>query len=134
MKPNLFLIALAGILRAQPAAIVPPATPQISISVNSARDVDVYSGWPLIVRATLMHSLRLAKYGNQPPLTIAPPGQSWADAIQLTAVNSSGQSASWPLSLVAEPPDSALMLPNRSYVMVAWQMGGDAVSALAPDR
>jgi len=132
MRGGLILIALAAGLRAQTHTTQPAAAPEISISADGARDLDLYSGWPLIVRATLMHSRRLAKFGDQPPLRIAPPGQSWTDAIQLSAVSTSGASASWPLTLVGSPPDPALTLPNRSYIMVVWQMPGDAVSALAP--
>jgi hypothetical protein len=110
----------------------PPAAPELSVSANGARDLDLYAGWPLIVRVSVMHSLRLARFGDQPPLRIAPPGMPWTGAIQFAAVSSSGKPASWPLSLVGTPPDPVLTLPNRSYVMVVWQMPADAVSALAP--
>lgn len=129
MKPSLLLLMwmLTVVSSAQP-----PAAPELSVSANGARDLDLYAGWPLIVRVSVMHSLRLARFGDQPPLRIAPVGMPWTGAIQFAAVSSAGKSASWPLTLVSAPPDPVLTLPNRSYVMVVWQMPADAVSTLPP--
>lgn len=126
MKRNLLLLFFPVWLLAQQAA------PELSISANGSRDLDLYAGWPLIVRGTVLHSLHLARYGDQPPLKIAPAGMAWVDAVQFNVTSDSGQGAAWNLNLVGAPPDPVLTLPNHSYVMATWQMSADAVSGLTP--
>ena len=105
--------------------------PELSISANGSHDVDLYQGWPLIVRATIKNSQRYSGSPNPSPLVIAQSGLSWTDAIQFTVVSSSGQMSQWNFTLVGLPSD--LTLQPRSYVRATWQMSGDAVAALSLD-
>jgi hypothetical protein len=113
--------------------LVQQASPELSLTANGTQDVNLYSGWPLIVHATIMNSLRFNKTGNVPPLVIAPNGAAWTSAIQFTAISSSGQSFQWPLKLVGTPADAALTLQGSSYVRFTLQMAPSDVSSLVPD-
>src|SRR5882762_7444489 len=90
------------------------ATPEISISANSGRDLNLYPGWPLVVHLTIMNSIRHDKT-NATPLVIAPTGAVWTTAISFAAVSSTGQTAQWPLTQVGTASDPMLTLAKKSY-------------------
>ena len=108
------------------------ATPELSITANGGQNFGLYSGWPLIVHATIMNSQRFSNTGNVLPLVIAPKGAAWTSAVQFTAVSTTGQLFQWPLKLIGTAADAALMLQSRSYVRLTFQMSGSDVSALTP--
>jgi Dockerin type I domain len=114
------------------ALLAQQPTPEISISANGSQNVNLYSGWPLIVHGTIMSSLRFTKNVSAAPLVVAPNGSPWTSAIQFTAVSTSGQSFQWPLKLVGTPADLSLTLQANSYVYLVWQMSPSDVSSLPP--
>jgi hypothetical protein len=109
------------------------SAPELSLSVNGKQSINLYSGWPLIVHITIMNSSRFGGSGGAAPLVIAPNGASWTDAIQVTAVSSSGTSSQWPLKLVGTPDSPSLTLPPTSYIRAFWQMSPGDASAIHPD-
>src|SRR5260370_5225808 len=108
------------------------ATPELSITANGGQNFGLYSGWPLIVHATILNSQRFNETGNVLPLVIAPNGTAWTSAIQFAAVSTTGQSFQWPLKLIGTPADATLTLQSRSYVRLTLQMSGSDGSALLP--
>ncbi|HSZ00442.1 MAG TPA: MBG domain-containing protein [Terriglobales bacterium] len=102
----------------QPPAV---AAPEISISANGSNNATVYQGWPLIVSLSILNSTRL-QGASATPLVIAPQTGNWTDAIQFTAVSSSGSSFQWPLKLVGSPASPSLTLQRSSYVRAVWQV------------
>jgi hypothetical protein len=125
MKRLLLFLAFPIALAAQ------QPTPELSLTANGAQDMNLYPGWPMIVHATIMNSLRFTA-GNVPPLVIAPNGAPWTSAIQFTAVDASGQAHEWPLNLIGSPADPALTLAPTSYVSFTMQIAPTDVSSLAP--
>jgi hypothetical protein len=125
MKRLLLLLVFPFALAAQQAA------PELSLTANGAQEINLYRGWPLIVNATIMNSLRF-KSGVATPLVIAPNGGPWTGAIQFTAVDASGQPHQWPLNLIGTPADPALTLAPTSYVRFTVQIAPSDVSSLAP--
>ena len=124
----LFVLLLASfpvaLLAQQPA-------PELSLTANDAQDVNLYSGWPLIVHTTIMNSLRFSD-GTAAQLVIAPNGAAWTSAIQFTVVDASGQAHQWPLNLIGTPADASLTLSGLSYVHFTVQMAPADVSSLTP--
>jgi len=130
MKPAHLVFALllglpTSLLAQQPA-------PDVSVSVNGARDLSLYPGWPLISHVTIMNSQRFNPSVNSGPLVIAPNGEPWTTAVQFTAVSDSGQMFPWPLKLIGTPDIATLTLQSNSYVRVTFQMSGSDVAALLP--
>ncbi len=123
--PSLLLVALPAVLLSQKPA------PEISISAVTASGQNLYSGWPLIVRTTIMNSLRLSNPAGG-PVVIAPSAGPWTSAIHFSAVPSTGQTGTWPLQLIATPATPSLTLDPSSYVIMSWEMSPAQVSALAP--
>lgn len=125
---------IAVLLFAQPAALYgQQAAPELSLSANGGQTVNLYSGWPLILHITIMNSLRFGGSSGSAPLVIAPNGSSWTDAIQFTAVSTSGATTQWPLKLVGTSDNQSLTLPPTSYVRAFWQMSPGDASAIPPD-
>lgn len=107
------------------------ATPDISISANGERSLNLYPGWPLIVHVAIMNSSRHDPTTTA-PLIIAPPGAIWTSTISFAAVSSTGQTVQWPLTLVGTASSPSLTLARSSYVNVTWQMSANSVSSLPP--
>ncbi len=107
------------------------AAPEISISANSARNLSLYPGWPLVVHVTIMNSTR-HDHTSSTPLVIAPSGAAWTSAISFTAVSGTGQTSHWPLTLAGTASAPTLTLARSSYVNATWQMSAPQVSALPP--
>src|SRR5260370_42227916 len=95
------------------------ATPELSITANGGQNFGLYSGWPLIVHATIMNSQRFNNTGNVLPLVIAPNGGAWTSAVQFTAVSRTEQLFQWPLKLLGTPAHGALTPQSRSEVRLA---------------
>jgi hypothetical protein len=130
MKRALIAVLLfvqPGVLHGQQAA------PELSLSANGQQTFNLYLGWPLILHITIMNSTRFGGSGGSAPLVIAPNNSSWTDAIQLTAVSSSGTKVQWPLKLVGTPGSPSLTLPPTSYVRAFWQISPSDVAAIPPD-
>lgn len=132
MKRYLLHVVLFHILAGPLLAQQQPA-PALSITTNGSQNINLYAGWPLIVNATIMNSLRLSSGSSAATLVIAPPNGAWTSAIQLTALSSSGKSFQWPLQLVGTPDSNSLSLSPTSYVRVVWQMSPGDVTAIPPD-
>ena len=130
MKRAFIIAALAlstpVILRAQ------QPMPDLSITANDTQELNLYSGWPLIVHETIMNSSRFPNNGTPTELLISPTGAPWTSAIQFTAIDASGQAHVWPLNLIGTPGDAALTLAPTSYVRFTVQMAPTDVSSLAP--
>lgn len=123
MTPPILLLLAAVVLSGQPA-------PELSLSANSAREVDLPRGWPLLVRLVVLHSQRFG-YAEVPPLRLAPAGMTWADAIQLpVGMAGSTETAAWDLRLAAPPDDAVLSLPSRRTASVTWRMSPVETAAL----
>ncbi len=123
MKTILAGLFEAALLAAQPA-------PQLSISVNGGRTVDVPRGWPVVVRMAILHSQHLT-HGDVSPLRLAPPGISWADAIAFD-VTLKDKTVAWDLKLAAPPDDQTLVLDGRAVAECVWRMSPDATAVLQP--
>jgi hypothetical protein len=130
LKPFAFFVLLFVVF--PPVLLAQQPAPELSITANDAQHINLYSGWPLLVHATIMNSRRFDKSANVPPLVIAPNGAAWTTSIQFTALDASGQAHEWPLHLIGTPADASLTLVGPSYVRFTSQMSPTDVSSLAP--
>jgi hypothetical protein len=122
---SILLFALAS------AALAQQPAPQLSLSANSARVLHLPKGWPLLARVVVLHSQRFSRAAGVPPLRLAPPALTWADAIAIQATRTDGgDTAPWDLQLSVPPEDPVLLLPNRSSVNAVWRMSSDATAVL----
>jgi hypothetical protein len=128
MKLPLWPLLLAGVLPA--GLLCQQPAPEISISAVTAPGQNLYSGWPLMVRTTILSSVRSNPAAGS--LLIAPGTGTWASAIQFSALSSAGKTSTWPLQLIATPATPSLTLSPTSYVIMTWEMSPAQVTALAP--
>src|SRR5260370_38147141 len=108
------------------------ATPELSITANGGQNFGLYSGWPLIVHATIMNSQRFNNTGNVLPLVIAPNGGAWTRAVQFTVVSRKEQLFQWPLKLIWRPADAAIPLQIRGHIRPTFLCKGRDVPDSAP--
>ncbi|MCL5744275.1 MAG: hypothetical protein M1541_10180 [Acidobacteria bacterium] len=113
-----------------PVAAQQPA-PNLQISVNGGREVEVVKGWPLVVRGIIAHSDRRRATDSTPPLRLAPPGTTWTEKIAIRVFSASGEEVQWDLKLARVPADPGLVLPARSYATVEWLLSEEATAKLA---
>jgi hypothetical protein len=71
--------------------------PELRISVNGSREVEVVQGWPLLVRVYVMNSARAKPAFTVLPVALAPVNGSWADAISFRVTGGSQPADTWPL-------------------------------------
>jgi tetratricopeptide (TPR) repeat protein len=110
----------------QPAS----GAPLLSLSLNDATELELHRGWPLIVRASVLHPAAFAP-GPEPaaPVAIADAGA----ALRVRVVNPAGEAQSWPLH-AASPLPAELRLERDASADTAWWLDGAETAALPDGR
>jgi hypothetical protein len=120
---------------AEAAAAGPPpvweapagAAPRLSLSLNDAADLELHRGWPLIVRAAVLHPAAFEAAAEAAPLAIASAG------LELRVADAAGAAQAWPLHR-AEPAAAELTLAPGEGAEAAWWLDGSETAALAEGR
>jgi hypothetical protein len=118
-------------------ALAPPVwdepasgTPPISLSVNDAAELELHRGWPLILRASVLHPAAF-EASDAPVEPFVVPGA--AAALRVRVANAAGEAQSWPLHAAATLPDE-LRLEHDGSADAVWWLDGAETAALADGR
>jgi hypothetical protein len=105
------------------------SAPLVSLSANDASVLELHRGWPLVLRAAVLHKDAFEPAsGESEPLALA--GDA---ALRVRVVNEAGTEQSWPLH-VATPLPAGLVLARDGSAEAAWWLAGDETAALAEGR
>jgi hypothetical protein len=109
-----------------------PATdaPRLSLSLNDATELELHRGWPLIVRASVLHPAAFEPGdARAEPIAIADAGA----ALRVRIASPAGEPQSWPLH-VATPLPAELRLERDASADAVWWLDGAETAALADGR
>jgi len=115
-----------------PPAWEEPASgaPVLSLSVNDAAALELPRGWPLIVRASLLHPAAFdPAAGPAEPLVLASAGA----ALRLRVAGERGEPQRWPLHAATPLPDELRLEPD-GVADALWWLDGAETAALADGR
>ena len=114
MRTLLLFISLGAL------ALSAADSPLAGASVNGAIEADVAPGWPLLVRATLVHPQFSDESAD--PISIA------KDAIRIEVRNAAGEVVSWPFETL--PSEAAVVIDGKKSATVRWTLAPEAAAAL----
>jgi tetratricopeptide (TPR) repeat protein len=97
----------------------------LSVAVNGGGRPRAYRGWPLLVRARLLHPNAYARDGKVEPLVLAAAAGPWSAAVRLEVHDQRGEALRWPFHLVAQ---------GAPALALDAQTGGDLTWYLAPEE
>jgi hypothetical protein len=104
--------------------------PRLSLSLNDAAELELHRGWPLIVRASLLHPAAFDAAASEPePVRIAGAGAT----LRVRVASQAGEAQSWPLHEAAPLPDE-LALGRDDSADTLWWLDGAETAALADGR
>ena len=112
----IIFVAGAGFSQAVPEEPAGPA-PVFSIEANGSCAPTLYRGWPLMVRASILHPATGLGEGEPGALAVS----GWGVGIQLTVRNAQGEAQSWPFALLKSPP-AELQLEPGTVAEVVWRL------------
>jgi len=105
-------------------------SPLISLSANDAAELELPRGWPLVMRASLLHPAAFdPAAAPTEPIVLAGAGA----ALRLRVADETGAPQPWPLHAAAPPADELRLEPDGSVDAVWWLDGGET-AALADGR
>ncbi len=120
---------------AAPVAGAGGAAPKVSLTVNGSRRAQVTRGWPVIVRATLLHPADFSRSAAVDPITVTGRGGSaWTSSIRLSVRNErggGGGAVEWPLQPPGPAPTS-VTVARRSPASADWYLTPEQ-TALLPE-
>lgn len=110
-----------------------PPTPALSLSVNHSFAPTIYQGWPVVFELALTTPSVAQSNGNAVPITLNLPSGSWADGVQLAVTDASGNTQTWPATLVFHPTgaDGAIVLNAGVEGRLAWAVAPSSTAAIA---
>jgi MBG domain (YGX type) len=116
-------------------AQTPPAisTPELSLSANHSFAPTISQGWPIVFEMEVYTPGVAQGNGNAVPITLNLPSGSWADGVQLTVTDSSGNAQAWPMNLVYHPTgtDGSIVLNTGVEGRLAWTVASTNTAAIA---
>jgi len=102
--------------------------PELSADINGARSVQVFSGWPVLLRIRLIHP-RLFD-DSATPITLASDSGSWTTLLHLEVRDANGSTVFWPLTFLNSPA-STLLLDSHNLGELVWTLSPAQTTALA---
>jgi hypothetical protein len=104
--------------------------PVLSISANGGGEVELFQGWPLLAHAEILHPAAFDASIPEAPLLVAAQQGPWSNALQIGALDDSGNVHTWPFHL-AETPTSTLSLTVPEGAAVDWWISPEETTRLA---
>jgi hypothetical protein len=125
----LLVAASAGIAQVNP----PPPSPIVSLSANQSLGPSSFAGWPLVFQVDLFHPDAMTTDQPVNPILLKLDTGSWADAVKITILDSSGVQQNWPLHLLLRPTgaDASLSLDSETSGQLAWWVSSADTSSIA---
>jgi len=127
-------VFFAGVLTASPAILraqstQPAIVPIFSLSANGLTSAQAYQGWALLFDAELCHPNLYSTSTNVATLPINPQNGTWANAIQLVVMDSTGATQNWPIQL-ASTASGSLSLDATNVGRLAWVVAPSDTAAI----
>ena len=101
--------------------------PGISVSVNGSRQVIAYQGWPILVRAVVLHPLQFGH--NLTPLDVVHGDYGWSSAVNLGLVDSKNNNVIWNFQATTTP-EPTLHLDGQHMGTLIWRISPDDSAAI----
>jgi len=103
--------------------------PVLGLTVNRLGEVDSFQGWPVLVELELRHPKLLFGDKTVEAMVIASRGESWVQAITLTAKNSQDEIVDFPFKL-KPPAEESLTLDAEKMGSLTWWLAGEATRTI----
>jgi hypothetical protein len=108
-----------------------PLQPVFVLSGNDENAPRLFQGWPLLVRAQLVHPQAFAQSAKVDPMLLAAADGPWTGVVHIEVQDAKGTKVTWPwrLATAAKPQ---LTLDNKMAGYVAWWLTPEQTAAIPP--
>jgi hypothetical protein len=132
MKRLLLILLFAPVMTAisQAQAAAPDITLRINGHAAAPAPSELWRGEPAIAEVVLRQSDRAAPE----PISLDPPGGSWATRVKIAVTDAGGAAATWPFVVAGNPSGGALALRPDAVTTLVLRLDALASAAFAPGR
>jgi tetratricopeptide (TPR) repeat protein len=97
--------------------------------VNGAREASVVRGWPVVIRATILHPAVFATSQPDGPIVITGKQGPWTAAVRVIVRDMKGNETTWPLEAAGSAPAQATLRKDEPLT-ADWVLSPDRSAGL----